>query len=92
MIHHYQQERSLLETQKSPKSRIKSTKTNTTTTTTGRKQRLITTKLDTELLNQIDFLAQHLEIKKVEILRQLVKKKIQTLGLWNQYLSSPKKY
>jgi hypothetical protein len=77
MIHHYQTGESLQVTRKTPKSR---------------KQRLVTTKLDTELLNQMYFLAQHLETKQVEILRHLVKKKIHSLGLWNEYLSSPKKY
>lgn len=76
MIHHDQKNKSLEIISKTPQ----------------RRQKQITVKFDTELANQVNFLAQHLEIKQLEVLRQLVKKKLNSLGLWNTYLQSPKRY
>jgi hypothetical protein len=57
-----------------------------------RQQKQFTVKFDTDLINQVDFLATHLEIKKIEVLRQLVKSKIQSLGLWDTYQDTEKRY
>ena len=64
----------------------------TVSKTPQRIQNKITFKMDAELANQIDFLSKHLEIKKLEVLRQLVKKKIISLGLLTEYQEFPKLY
>lgn len=60
--------------------------------TPQKRQTLITYRLDSELINQVQFLAKHLEIKQLEVLRQLVKEKICDMDLWSKYLKSPKKH
>jgi hypothetical protein len=77
MIHHYQKGEILKKVLETPQRR---------------QQKQFTVKFDTELINQVDFLATHLEIKKIEVLRQLVKAKIQSLGLWDTYQDTEKRY
>ena len=80
MIRQYQKGESLMVSPKSPARRITRDKRHTI-------------RFDTELMNQVDFLANHLEIKKLEVLRLLVKTKIKTdLNLWETYIKSPKKF
>lgn len=76
MIHHYQKSQSLTRDSK----------------TTQRRQKQISVKFDIDLANQVDFLATHLEIKKLEVLRKLVKQEITELKLWNSYEKAEKKY
>ena len=75
MIRQYQKEESLsTASQNSPKSR--------------RRNKRHTVRFDTELMNQVDFLATHLEIKKLEILRKLVKQKLEgDPKLWDTYIN-----
>ena len=52
--------------------------------------------MDAELINQIDFLTKRLnpsvELNKLQIIRLLVKEKIDQLGLWTIYTKSKKLY
>jgi hypothetical protein len=82
MIRQYQKEEQIAFSQNSPERRNNNRR---------RKTKRHTVRFDSELMDQIAFLSNNLEIKKIEIIRQLVKQKIQNLNLWEQYQNSPTK-
>lgn len=85
MIRQYQQGKSVLVRQKDQKKISKIPQN---------RQTLHTIKLETELMNQIDFLSKQYtpQLNKMQIMRKLVQEEIVKLGLQKKYNNSPKKF
>lgn len=61
---------------------------NSPTIKNRRRNKRHTVRFDTELMNQVDFLANYFELKKLEILRQLVKRRLQEdPKVWDTYVT-----